>query len=848
MAAQNRPAAKKGWGSMLSSAVAGLESRLDTILADGPDNGDKTKIDESQNAVEPQKAALVPSTTTSGSTSRDASRARGNDRLAEKLARITAQRSRLGVDSINRAPSSERTASARTSIDIKREEADVDKNKAEAEQATAGETVSKDEDIQVPAVEESAKEDETTTSANTNTTLLASTLPINPARKSIDSPRRSVELATSDGFDSSRPSIDFVNGNSQSTVEIEAEMERMRGEYETAEQQRQEEMHAHLERIDALQAKLQYLAKETVAAAKQANATTASGSLDSKLAQKDEQIALLMEEGQQLSKTELRHLQTIKLRTQGLDSEKAVLDMRKKLDKAERSEMEHKHKVRRAEAAERSALEKAKQVPLLQEQLDTLRADRDKANDQINSLNLQLQEAEKRAAQAIQAAQNKALEADKNRIADLENELEDSQIEKKLAEDRAQAEIKKVQEDTDRQRERWSVTELELTNEIKSVEARLEAMRARIEEQSTEVDGAESGAKLLRQIELLQNQYNLAKTNWETIEGSLNARLVAMEKDRDEAARREADVRKKARDAGSKARLAAEELESTTQQVREKDAELTENHSKIDALQRSLHDANTTLADAKADFERQRRIWESELAARLEEEKARWQRGARPVRMESLPLSRKTSGLDIGPRRGPPKAGDFPGFERSSTRRSSVVPSRTAATPDRELLSPPFSTHGSIMNFPDMNGMPPAEPEIDDDFDHESSPHQTINDIVSTNVSGAGPSVQLVERMSAAVRKLEGEKAAHKDELARLGAQRDEARDQIVLLMREVEEARSKKSRVVELEKDMQGVQQRYDACLEMLGEREEEVDELKADVVELKKIYRELVEEKVSR
>ncbi|KAJ8606981.1 hypothetical protein MRB53_040578 [Persea americana] len=121
----------------------------------------------------------------------------------------------------------------------------------------------------------------------------------------------------------------------------------------------------HLERIDALQAKLQYLAKETVAAARQANASVKSGTPEAKLAEKDEQIALLMEEGQQLSKTELRHLQTIKkLRAKGLDDEKVLLEMRKKLDKAERSEMEQKHKVRRAEVSERAALDRCKQIPI----------------------------------------------------------------------------------------------------------------------------------------------------------------------------------------------------------------------------------------------------------------------------------------------------------------------------------------------------------------------------------------------------------------------------------------------------------------------------------------------------
>lgn len=58
-------------------------------------------------------------------------------------------------------------------------------------------------------------------------------------------------------------------------------------------------------------------------------------------------------------------------------------------------------------------------------------------------------------------------------------------------------------------------------------------------------------AKLLRQIETLQTQYAVASENWQGIEGSLIARIAAVEKERDDIAKREADVRRKAREAVS---------------------------------------------------------------------------------------------------------------------------------------------------------------------------------------------------------------------------------------------------------------------------------------------------------
>jgi len=118
-----------------------------------------------------------------------------------------------------------------------------------------------------------------------------------------------------------------------------------------------------------------------------------------------------------------------------------------------------------------------------------------------------------------------------------------------------------------------------------------------------------------------------------------------------------------------------------------------------------------------------------------------------------------------------------------------------------------------------------------------------INDIISVSTVAAGPSVQLVERMSATVRRLESERAASKDELARLTSQRDEARQEVVELMREVEEKRRADQRIQDLEATVSQLDQRYQTTLEMLGEKSEQVEELKADIADLKKIYRELVE-----
>ena len=82
---------------------------------------------------------------------------------------------------------------------------------------------------------------------------------------------------------------------------------------------------------------------------------------------------------------------------------------------------------------------------------------------------------------------------------------------------------------------------------MQMLESRLEALRARVEEASAGSNG-DVQAKLLRQIETLQNQYSVASENWQGIEGSLLTRISALERERDDLSKREAEIRKKARE------------------------------------------------------------------------------------------------------------------------------------------------------------------------------------------------------------------------------------------------------------------------------------------------------------
>ena len=282
----------------------------------------------------------------------------------------------------------------------------------------------------------------------------------------------------------------------------------------------------------------------------------------------------------------------------------------------------------------------------------------------------------------------------------------------------------------------------------------------------------------------------------------------------------------------------------------------------LDNLQKRAENAERALLETRAAFEQEKQAWRSETLQRVDEERQKWQeealgqtslghsRAESPVASTRRGLTSEFLGLqNLQIRRASARSttSDVPTAERFLARRPSTQPlarSSGNGTPTRQ---------DSIQSLANANGEVPDTPSIHTDHDDffentqsPSSPQQTINDMVSVSTAGAGPSVQLVERMSSAVRRLESEKVATKEDLARLSAQRDEARAEIVSLMREVETKRAADRKVAELESEIKDINSRYQTTLEMLGEKSELVDELRSDIDDIKAMYRELVERTV--
>lgn len=500
---------------------------------------------------------------------------RTNDRLQERLARAVAAKNaqKAGAQSTSsNVPS--RTGSPITVGESPRQSLDATSNLGGDEatkrvsQDLGSTTIANASELDTPTVEvqSSAPIVEPTTEITTESQQaspnVVAALKAEPtSRLSTDSTTSSIPRVSIDSIPHNEtiasasldepsvtiPAIDAVP-ISKSPAQLEAALSQLQSDYETSELQRQEEVHGYIERIDALQAKLKYLAKESLESASNAKNAAPSGSLEKKLAEKEQQVILLMEEGQVLSKKELTHMTTIKkLRAKILEDNKEVAEIKKKQEKAEKEAASLAERLKRAEGAEKSLSERNNVINRLRKELDAVKIERDTKDTVIANLKAQLENdaAEEKEAEAKIA--NEALQAEKKRVAELEDDISNLKIEKQLVNDRAQIQLKELREKMDREAENARIAALEMKNEQQILEGKLEMMRARAEEVSTGATG-DAQAKLLRQIETLQTQYAVASENWQGIEASLTARATSLEKERDEATKREADVRRKARE------------------------------------------------------------------------------------------------------------------------------------------------------------------------------------------------------------------------------------------------------------------------------------------------------------
>lgn len=355
--------------------------------------------------------------------------------------------------------------------------------------------------------------------------------------------RTSLDLASSQRSELSggRASVESAR------LSVDAPSE-LRTSEDGAESQWQQERYEYLARIDELQRNLENLAGEAAKSAKDAAAAASPGSREKEFAETREKYALLMKEGQKLESEAANSRTAVRrLRQQLAENSKSQVEMKKKTDRLERDFLNAESRAKRAEAAEKRANDSLASHSKTAKDVEAVTNERDALNQTVREMKAQISRAVARAEAAEAKAHSDALEKERHRADDLEEELSSTKIELEISQAKSKKEITELKEKADQEKERARLLEVELKAEQSALESKMENLRARAEEASSGAAG-ETQAKLLRQIETLQTQYSVASENWHTLEGSYISRLDAAEKERDQAADREKELRKKLRE------------------------------------------------------------------------------------------------------------------------------------------------------------------------------------------------------------------------------------------------------------------------------------------------------------
>ncbi|KAJ0311817.1 hypothetical protein COL516b_000876 [Colletotrichum fioriniae] len=851
------PAKSTRWGSFLQQAVAGVEARLDNMLAEGENGAIPPQAPQSATA-----STTAPSKDQQISQPRSSTSSRTNDRLQERLAKAIAAKSTQPSDARSVTSDSQ---SARPSADGGR--------------PGVGTLQKRGADAPSPANTPAPAAITTEAAAPNNTmqyegdTFEASKGDRLDSQRAPDSPERSRNSEAQPEGTSAAPgqqleletAITLIGNRLEckDCAVLHAQVEALEARAEQSAKEQQEEMHHYVEQFESMQAKLQFLARDATDAARTSVAAATAGSHERILAERDMKITALMDEGRNLAATEQKHRVIIrKLRAQIAGDEKTLGELRARQEKLTADVETLRPRASRVEELEQSNQELQIKSNGMQDELSALRDEVSTNKSTMQRLRDDLRRASDQATSAVGKANEEALTAEKRRVKDLEDTVAALQLERSLIAGRAKESAAEAEAKVARAAERARAAELETKAELQAMEGKLEAMRALAEEASSGAVG-DSQVKLLRQVETLQTQHAIAAENWQGIEASLVARVANLERERDDALRRESDMRKKARETATRCKRQDEELQELTSRFPNYQRDIESIQARNETLQKRAESAEAALSQVRLDLEKQQAAWKTETN---EPDRRPWLEDHLPgpgSRVQSRPESpllsvpTRTMSNDLlllhsvsgkGRKISTPTSGTdgFPEGSQLGRRLSSQPPARPSMLPSGSNL-PVAPSVTSFELPPDSLPTPTSyagdKDDLFDGIETSSSPRQMMQDMVSVSTVGAGPSVQLVERMSAAIRRLEAEKVTSREELARISGQRDDARAEIVSLMKELESSKTASKRVTELEGQVEDLNSRYQTTLELLGEKSELVEELRADVQDVKAMYRDLVE-----
>ncbi|KAK9923384.1 hypothetical protein M0R45_031806 [Rubus argutus] len=576
----------------------------------------------------------------------------------------------------------------------------------------------------------------------------------------------------------------FMNENEQLKTVVE-DLKRKSSEAEV--ESLREEYH---QRVSTLERKVYALTKERDTLRREQNKKSDAAAL---LKEKDEIINQVMAEGEELSKKQATQEALIrKLRAQIREFEEEKKGLNTKLQ-VEENKVES---IKR----DKTATEK-----LLQETIEKHQTELAAQKEYYTNALAAAKEAE---AMAEARANNEAR-------SELESRLREAEEREAML---VQA-LEELRQTLTRTEQQAVFREDMLRRDVEDLQKRYQASERRCEELITQVP--ESTRPLLRQIEAMQETTSRRAEAWAAVERSLNSRL------------QEAEA--KAAGAEERERSVNERLSQTLSRINVLEAQISCLRAEQSQLSKSLEKERQRAAENRQEYlaAKEEADTQEGRANQLEEEIRELRRKHKQELQDAL-MHRELLQQEVERE----KAARLD-LERTSRVRSATVSDQTTITRQNSAfengsLNRKLSNASSLGSMEESYFLQASLDSSDSFSERRNAGEATMTPYYMKSMT---PSA-----FEASLRQKEGELASYMSRLASMESIRDSLAEELVKMTEQCEKLRAEACMLPGIKAELDALRRRHSAALELMGERDEELEELRADIVDLKEMYREQV------
>ncbi|KAJ0076087.1 hypothetical protein Patl1_34261 [Pistacia atlantica] len=363
-----------------------------------------------------------------------------------------------------------------------------------------------------------------------------------------------------------------------------------------------------------------------------------------------------------------------------------------------------------------------------------------------------------------------------------------------------------------------------LRRDIEDLQKRYQASERRCEELITQVP--ESTRPLLRQIEAIQETTARRAEAWAAVERSLNSRLQEAEAKAAAAEERERSVN--------------ERLSQTLSRINVLEAQISCLRAEQTQLSKSLEKERQRAAENRQEYlaAKEEADTQAGRASQLEEEIKELRRKHKQELQDAL-MHRELLQQEIDRE----KAARLD-LERRASVHSTAVPDQTPLSRHNSAfengsLSRKLSSASSLGSMEESHFLQ-ASLDSSDSLSEKRNPIEaTMNPYFMKSMT---PSA-----FESSLRQKEGELASYMSRLASMESIRDSLAEELVKMtgqakffVAQCEKLRAEAAMLPGIRAELDALRRRHAAALELMGERDEELEELRADIIDLKEMYRE--------